>query len=113
MLTCLDIYRALITLHTIQHWTKAGPAPINLDGAHLGALHEVITACSGVRNSALVVATLIENDTVRTGAASIIRVEAAQDREFVVRGLPGEVKTLAVIVLVRIVVRTCYMGIGC
>lgn len=48
-------------------------------------------------------AAIVEHNTVRTGAATIVHVVVGQDGEFIVRPGDGEVEILVVVVLVRIV----------
>lgn len=71
----------------------------------LGARDEVVAACPRVCDGRLVVTRAVEDDTVRARAASGVRLEAAKDRELEVWRGAGEVEALAVVVLVRVVVR--------
>lgn len=58
-----------------------------------------------MRNQTRQVPIIIENDTIRTGTATVIRLAVRQDRELVIRPRHGEVEALVVMVLVRVVAR--------
>lgn len=68
------------------------------------ALQEIIPACACMRNHSLVPAVTVENDPIRSRAASGVNLEAAQNGELVIRARVGEIEAFVIIVYMRILV---------
>lgn len=92
----MSLFRFFSFLHKTQLYPSATTPLV------LRASNEVVAASTGVGDDGVEVAIGVEDDTVGTGAATSVDLEAVQDGELVPGARGREAETLVVVVLVRV-----------
>jgi hypothetical protein len=90
----------------ISYFSCSLNIPRNISDLIRLALHEVVTAGTGVGDKTRQLVVTVEHNTVRSRATATVDLVGAQDGEFIVGTIHGEVEALIVVVLVRVAVRS-------